>query len=75
MLIQQTALILLHPPPRFPPTRQAERYATGARNFEFDSALAPYDLHAYNAWRRLSGHISAAVIDAVQPLAGAWGGE
>jgi hypothetical protein len=49
---------------------QVERYAAAVRGFQLDQHLAPYDLSSWNAWRALSCHISAATLDAVQPVGG-----
>jgi A1 cistron-splicing factor AAR2 len=52
------------------PPCQVERYRLGVRSFQLDQHLAPYDLNSWNGWRQLSGHISADVVQAVQPLGG-----
>ncbi|KAI3424879.1 hypothetical protein D9Q98_008263 [Chlorella vulgaris] len=49
---------------------EVERYLLGVRSFQLDQHLAPYDLNSWNGWRQLSGHISADVVQAVQPLGG-----
>ena len=49
---------------------QAGRYAEGARRFEFDWGLAPYNLPAWQCWRDLTSCLDAHVIDAVQPVSG-----
>lgn len=41
---------------------QADRYAAGVARFDFDRALAPYDLQRYSQWAALSCHISSAVL-------------
>ncbi|KAL4437251.1 hypothetical protein ABPG75_004390 [Micractinium tetrahymenae] len=49
---------------------EVERYTHAVKSFQLDQFLAPYDLASYNRWRQLSCHISADVIDAVQPVGG-----
>ncbi len=46
---------------------QVARYTAGVKRFDFDAGLAPYNLSAYAAWQRLSGHMTSAVIDHLQP--------
>jgi A1 cistron-splicing factor AAR2 len=53
-----------------PPCLQAERYRQAVRSFQLDAHLAPYDLSSWNAWRGLSSHVTAAVIDRLQPVGG-----
>ena len=40
------------------------------RSFQLDASLAPYDLASFPRWRALSCHVSAAVLDAHQPVGG-----
>jgi len=40
----------------------SDRYAAGARRFEFDSGMGPYPLDTYAQWKRLSKYISPAVV-------------
>ena len=47
---------------------QAEPFIAGVRRFEFDSGLAPYNLHAFHQWQKLSRHISKDVISKLAPL-------
>ena len=47
---------------------QAEPFIAGVRRFEFDSGLAPYNLHAFHQWQALSRHISKDVISKLAPL-------
>ena len=42
---------------------QVSRYAQGVARFDFDQGLAPYNLHAYQQWQALAGHISAATVN------------
>ncbi|PRW45575.1 AAR2-like protein [Chlorella sorokiniana] len=46
------------------------RYVHAVKGFQLDQFLAPYDLASHNRWRQLSCHISAAVLDALQPVGG-----
>lgn len=65
--------LLLRPPHTSLPAprpAQVERFTHAVRGFQLDAFLAPYDLSSHNRWRQLSGHISAAVVDALQPLGG-----
>lgn len=52
------------------PSLQAGRFTHAVRTFQLDQFLAPYDLASYNRWRQLSSHVSADVVDAVQPVGG-----
>lgn len=47
---------------------QAEPSVAGARRFDFDQNLAPYNLHAYQQWQSLSNYISKDVISQLAPL-------
>lgn len=47
---------------------QAEPFEVGARRFDFDQNLAPYNLHAYQQWQNLSGYISKSVVSKLSPL-------
>ena len=47
---------------------QAEPYVAGVRRFEFDSGLAPYNLHAFQQWQSLSSYISKDIISKLSPL-------
>lgn len=47
---------------------QAEAYTAGARRFDFDQNLAPYNLHAYQQWQHLAGYISKSCIERLSPL-------
>ncbi|KAL4439432.1 hypothetical protein ABPG77_008761 [Micractinium sp. CCAP 211/92] len=49
---------------------ERDRYTHAVKTFQLDQFLAPYDLSSYNRWRQLSCHISADVIDVVQPIGG-----
>jgi A1 cistron-splicing factor AAR2 len=49
---------------------QAARYAEGARRFDFDSGLAPYDLAAWPAWRELTSFVDAALLKRLLPVRG-----
>ncbi len=49
-------------------TMQEARLAQAARDFRFDSSLAPYNLAALQQWRSLSGYITGALIQKVAPL-------
>ena len=46
---------------------QVARYTLGVKRFDFDAGLAPYNLSAFAAWQRLSGHITPAVMEQLQP--------
>lgn len=47
---------------------QAEPFQAGARRYDFDQNLAPYNLHAYQQWQSLSSCISQGVISRLSPL-------
>ena len=47
---------------------QAEPFQAGARRYDFDQNLAPYNLHAYQQWQSLSSCISQSVISRLSPL-------
>lgn len=47
---------------------QAEAYTAGVRRFDFDQNLAPYNLHAYQQWQKLSHHISKECVERLSPL-------
>lgn len=47
---------------------QAEPFVAGARRFDFDQNLAPYNLHAYHQWQSLSSYISKGVTNKLSPL-------
>ena len=49
---------------------QVGRYIHAVKGFQLDAFLAPYDLASHNRWRQLAGHISAGVVDALQPVGG-----
>jgi A1 cistron-splicing factor AAR2 len=49
---------------------QVGRYIHAVKGFQLDAFLAPYDLASHNHWRQLAGHISAGVVDALQPVGG-----
>lgn len=53
-----------------PDEDEAGRLAAAVRSFQFDQCLAPYDFNSYAAWRRLAGHITPEVLEAVQPVGG-----
>lgn len=38
------------------------------KSFQLDQFLAPYDLASHNRWRQLSCHITAGVLDTLQPV-------
>jgi hypothetical protein len=46
------------------------QYIHAVQGFQLDAFLAPYDLSSHNRWRQLAGHISAGVVDALQPVGG-----
>lgn len=46
---------------------QEERYRLGVQNFDFDRGLAPYNLHHFSAWERLSSNITRDVIAGLVP--------
>lgn len=47
---------------------QEGRFVHAVKTFQLDQFLAPYDLASHNRWRQLSCHISAGVLDALQPV-------
>ncbi|GBF99801.1 hypothetical protein Rsub_12554 [Raphidocelis subcapitata] len=51
-----------------PDEDEAARYAEGARRFDFDSGLAPYDLAAYGVWRELTAFVDAALLKRLLPV-------
>ncbi|KAG0565678.1 hypothetical protein KC19_7G006300 [Ceratodon purpureus] len=53
-----------------PDENEAERYAHGVRNMEFDANLAPYDLPHHATWWHLSNYINQATINRLQPVGG-----
>ncbi|KAK9846229.1 hypothetical protein WJX84_010289 [Apatococcus fuscideae] len=55
-----------------PDQDEVDRYTLGVRRYDFDAGLAPYNLSAYATWQRLSGHITPAVIEQLQPTPQAW---
>lgn len=50
------------------PADEAEPFQAGARRYDFDQNLAPYNLHAYQQWQSLSSCISQGVISRLSPL-------
>ncbi|DBA72231.1 TPA: hypothetical protein ACH3X2_010623 [Trebouxia sp. C0005] len=50
------------------PADEAEPFQAGARRYDFDQNLAPYNLHAYQHWQSLSSCISQGVISRLSPL-------
>jgi len=49
---------------------EAGRYAEGARRFDFDAHLAPYNLHGLPAWQALSSHITQGHVARIPPVGG-----
>lgn len=49
---------------------EAERYAAGVRRFDFDSHLAPYNMHAARTWAQLSGCITEQHVAKLAPVNG-----
>ena len=47
---------------------EAARYAEGARRFEFDAYLAPYDLNSYRRWAGLSSYITPELVSELSPV-------
>ena len=48
--------------------QQEGRFVHAVKSFQLDQFLAPYDLASHNRWRQLSCHITAGVLDALQPV-------
>lgn len=46
------------------------RFAEGARRFDFDAGLAPYDLRSYAQWVALARFITPPLLDRLSPVAG-----
>jgi A1 cistron-splicing factor AAR2 len=46
---------------------ESRRFEEGARRFEFDNSLAPYDLHSYRLWLSLSSHLTPEIISDLSP--------
>ena len=47
---------------------QEARFAAGARRFDFDAGLAPYDLPRYAQWRALSGFVAPGDVERLMPV-------
>uniref|UniRef100_A0A061R3I3 A1 cistron-splicing factor AAR2 n=1 Tax=Tetraselmis sp. GSL018 TaxID=582737 RepID=A0A061R3I3_9CHLO len=50
-----------------PDEDERERYALGARRFDFDSGLAPYNLSAFPVWKLLAADVSQRTLDRLLP--------
>jgi hypothetical protein len=61
------SLAINHPPQKN--TKEA-RFAAGARRYDFDAGLAPYDLPRYGQWRALTGFIAPADVARLMPVRG-----
>lgn len=47
---------------------EEERYRIAVRNLEFDRHLGAYDIHHYQSWKRLTGHLNPRVIERFKPV-------
>ncbi|GFH24152.1 uncharacterized protein HaLaN_21887 [Haematococcus lacustris] len=52
------------------PEAEAERFAAGVRRFDFDSGMAPYNLHGLAAWSELCSCLTPELVDRLVPVSG-----
>lgn len=49
---------------------ESRRFEEGARRFEFDASLAPYDLNSYRHWLSLCSHLTPDMVSDLSPAGG-----